>query len=306
MKIGAGQVLLYAVLDHAEGPWTCPRGLVVPTIFVYKPWAIPRSSRFMPKNHDSEHKSVQVSQPEPPRSGGRQVEIFDAEDPRSLVNMVPGEVRKAIEALATGSEASLLAMDEQALKRRLKEEKRFLSATDNRIRLRFWDEYDRAQGEQRQITISHAFAGICTRQYFYQGYLKDPYRLAWLLCPPANYITIAEEALSFGLEQLRDILAMDDQEKDTKTGTLKLNLNLLKLKVKIVELLDQRLKGGIVQKSVQVNVGASAGDVNAAALGLTMEEMQRQMKELEKRERLATRGGALSPGDPVDAEIIAT
>jgi hypothetical protein len=229
------------------------------------------------------------------------VEIFDREDPRALVNLVPPAMREAIEALAL-DHADLLELDEASFKKRLKEERRFISPTDNRVRLRFWDAYDRAQADFKPIAISHAFGGICTRDYFYKCYLKDPFRLAWLLCPPASYLTIAEEALAFGLEQLREILAMENEQKDVKTGVMKLDLNLLKLKVKVVEMLDARLKGGILQKSVQVNVGASAQDVNTAALGLSMEEMQRQMRELEKRERAAVRGGA----QPSDIEVMPT
>lgn len=176
----------------------------------------------------------------------------------------------------------LFGLDETALWKKLKLVSSKPTPTDNRLRLKFWMEFDRCQVEgEKAMNMAAICAGICSRTYFYNDYVKFPEKMAWLLCPPAGYIAKTEEALEFGIEQLRDIL---DQDHVWSSG--KLDHRLIGLKIRIVEMLDIRVKGAVVQKTMNMNV-------NAKALGpeiqeLSEAELDKRLKELKRRE-LASR-----------------
>jgi len=224
------------------------------------------------------------------------VVLWDDSDPRSVVNLVPAKVRERMQE-ALFEEGALFEMSEHELFRALKERSTTglsytPNPTDNRLRLKFWMEYDYCQAYQlSRIDISRVIAGICTQEYFYKKYLQSPTKVAWFLCPPVNYETKAREALEFSLEQMRDILAIphitDGGRVDTKLG---------ELKAKIHAMLDIRVKGAPIQKSVVANLTgkAAAQAVAAAGVGETMADIQKKLEAARKRELELTNGGAIT------------
>lgn len=183
------------------------------------------------------------------------------------------------EALA--KRPDLFDLDDRTLYTQLRTEKRQPTPTDNRLRLAFWMEYDRAQNGVQNMRMNSVSSGVCTDNFFYQHYVTNVHKVAWLLCPPASYNIVMQEALTFGIEQLRDIL-----ELPIEVGG-KLNVPLVNLKLKIVAMMDLRLKGGIVQKNLNLNVNTGDEGVSAVATLNTMEAIQKRMRELEQRERKA-------------------
>jgi hypothetical protein len=105
--------------------------------------------------------------------------------------------------------------------------------------------------------------------------------MAWLLTVPTGYIIKAEESLEFGLEQLRDILEvphMRGMVVDTKLGELKL---------KIVAMLDTRVKGAPITKTMNLHANVSTEAVQKIATASTEADLMRQLKELERMNRKA-------------------
>jgi hypothetical protein len=86
------------------------------------------------------------------------------------------------------------------------------------------------------------------------------------------------------MEQLRDVLELDHVLKNGKIDT-----KLLELKAKITFALDARKNGGIIQrveqKQMNLNISTSDKKVAQAALGGTMEDMEKRIRQLEKEER---------------------
>lgn len=208
------------------------------------------------------------------------VELFDRRDPRSVVNLVTPEVADAIER-AGAERPELFGMDDITLMKRLKADGHMPNAVDNRIRIRFWEEYDRAQSESRPMRIGEVLAGVCTRPFFYQTYLKRPDKVAWLMAPPSSYIAKMHEALDFGLDQLRDIL---EQPHVMSNG--KVDSRLAELKAKIVAMMDIRVKGAITQKTAVLNVTTSDKDVAKAMTHGEMSEIQDRLARLRERDRM--------------------
>jgi hypothetical protein len=205
--------------------------------------------------------------------------VSDKDDKNAVINLVPVPLAKAIdEALFTTGE--LFHKDERVLWKELRSREQTPTPMDNRLRLKFWVEYDRCLATgSRQMIMANVVGGICSRELFYYHYLKYPHKVAWLVCPPTDYMTKASEALEFGLEQMRDILDMPHATAG------KLDAKLAEIKLKIIALLDARVRGAVVQKTLNVN--ASVGDVKRVAEANSVEELEKQLKELRRRDQLS-------------------
>lgn len=181
---------------------------------------------------------------------------------------------------------ALFGIDEHTLMQTLRKIKAVPNPTDHRLRLAFWNEYNLACEEGRQINPPSLYSGVCSSQVYYDNYLRSPERVAWLLCPPAKYEKILDESLAYGLEQLREILALPLMDEKGK-----INVSLASLKARIWTQLDERKHGTAVQRSLSISVGgrtdaALDNKTQEAILGTSMEEIQRRLKLLDKRDRM--------------------
>jgi hypothetical protein len=224
------------------------------------------------------------------------IDLWDRENPRSVVNLIPDTTAQKLLAAVT-AKPELFTMDERALRLAVRP-----TPNDNRLRLAFWNEYNRAQEQNTPMRMVSVFAGVVTHQFWDNHYLTKPENVAWLITPPASYLVMAEEALAHGIERLRDILDLPVVDAYGKV-----NVKLGELQAKIVAMLDLRVKGAVVQKNMNLNVNTSdAKAVNAMTLE-SMEEIQKKLREIEKRERqrgfvqVSDEKGVIdvSPGGPV-------
>lgn len=209
---------------------------------------------------------------------------FNRMEPRAPINVVtPGIQRAMVEAHAANPE--LFSMDEGQLFQELRSRGRQISPTDNRLRLAFWLEYDRCHSEGRPFSPGNVYGGVCTKQIFLQNYLVNPDKVAWMLLPPVDYLVRIREAHSFGLDQMRAILAMEN------VSFGKPNVKLMELQAKIFHMLDQREKGGYTQRQEikQLSITASASQVQEATMEKTMATLNERLKALDKKEREAQR-----------------
>lgn len=190
-------------------------------------------------------------------------------------------------------------MDEHALFKTLRKEGKTPSPTDNRLRLGFWLEYERAIGAGRNMVMQNVFAGVCTVAYFYREYLASPTRVAWILCPPVEYEVKIKEALDHGIGLLRSYLDIDAAPEGGPT-----NIKLMELQAKIVSMMDQRLKGGYTQRAENktLSLSVSASGVGAAATELSMEALEKRLKQIEKLERKAQNAGEIEVKSEVEVK----
>lgn len=229
-----------------------------------------------------------------------EITIFDEADPASVISMVPDKVREAL--LACHAEApKLFDMDEQSLDAHLRKVKIPPSATDNRLRLKFWIEYDRCKADSiSAMTMTHVISNICSKEFFYNHYLKRPSKCAWLLCPPISYSHKLEEALEFGLEQLRDILSTphweESLDRDGLPTTPTFNAKIASLKLSVFKTLDDRKHGIATQriestsKSLSITAQIPASDrklISQLATQSSEEDLYTKLEQAKKREREA-------------------
>lgn len=192
------------------------------------------------------------------------LDLLNKENPRSFYNRVSDRFQKAMQHIP----AEYLEKDEAELIEEIKP-----NQTINCLRFRLWEEYNKAQDTDSVIGVHNLCKGICTPNYFYSAVLRNKKILAYLLIPPKNYETAAEEALMLGINQIRKILQFPlwdkDGKPDAKTATLQLN---------VMKMLDARLKGAPTQRIEQKTINAN---LNVHEIS---EEMN--MKDIEKRLRM--------------------
>lgn len=212
-------------------------------------------------------------------------DIWNTDNPRSVINIIPNALRQKFEE-AFKARPQYFGLDEKTLWKMLRVEGLGLSPTDNRIRMKFWHEYDLAQHNDKNMNISMVLAGVCSRPYFEAYYALQPSKVAWLLTPPAGYAAVAEEALAFGMEQLRDMLELDHIDEHGKPM-----VKLMELKAKIVAMLDMRVRGALVQKieqkTIGLNIHTTPNQITALGAEGAMRQITDRIKELEGRERRA-------------------
>ena len=191
----------------------------------------------------------------------------------------------------------LFEMDENELEALLKEEGRRPSATDNQLRMRFWLEYDAASARNRQMEFWRVYSGVCPVEHLHKNVFKRPHTMAWILCPPVSYMSKLEEVLNFGVNELRDIMA--HAHVDPISG--KINTRLAEIKLKALMFLDIRVKGAITQKIEQTNKSISltmqANEEQAKALiaALSPEQMQEEIRRLQKMREDAENAIVVAP-----------
>lgn len=168
----------------------------------------------------------------------RDISIYDMDNPNSILQMVKHS--KPLAQAVLKADQVLMLMDEGSLRTKLAP-----SAIDNRLRLAFWLEVDKCINSNgaHQFSEQLVFAGIVTKEVWQKKYLTNAKKMAWILTPVGNYESSMMEALETGVSQLRKILSaplFDDAGKlDTKAA---------KIVVDVFKLLDERVRGTVVQK----------------------------------------------------------
>ena len=193
-------------------------------------------------------------------------EPFDENDPRSLVNIIPREIKPALNAVPK----EWLLLNEQELQHLVQPEPGL-----NRLRLAFWAEYEDAQRNVRRMDLHvlSQLTGMPSKYILAQ--LRSTDRMAWVLCPPASYEMFLDEALSFGMKRLReDILGMDIKYADGSVDPKKADILL-----KAIAFVDMRKHGGIVQKNLHLH--GSTKDMKSFSRKLTDQEIDARIAGLE-------------------------
>lgn len=164
-----------------------------------------------------------------------EMSVFDPENPFSIVNITPERTSAAITLISK----ELRVMSEEKLRAQIDPD-----ASLCRLRISFWDEYERCRPKGVRMNIANVCKGVCTRDYWDEIILLDPRYMAWITCPPKDYTLAMKELLDISIDRLREIVKLPFA--DPKTG--RINPALVAQVLTAIQMLDQRVKGAIVQK----------------------------------------------------------
>ncbi len=198
----------------------------------------------------------------------------DSDNPRHVLNLVPDAVRRSMERIP----AEYLLMDEVELESHAPRQKWTL--VDRRLRTAFWIEYARAQDAGTGMQMTLVYSGTCSRPYFYNTILESKSKLAYIMSPPTNYALAMEEALNFGVMRLREILDFPLYTTD-KDGIERPDAKVADVILKTVALIDQRVKGAVIQRIEQKNLNVHMGAKTAKDQDvISVDEIDRKLAEL--------------------------
>lgn len=195
--------------------------------------------------------------------------MLESKNPRSIINIAPEGMKELIEKLPR----EFLEMSERRLHEVVDPDPML-----NRVRLAFWKEYDIAQGEIRKMGWLGVTKMVQRPSVMLKRMMEDPLKLAWILCPPANYDVFLEEAIQHGMTRIREILDLSLQKEDGSIDT-----RVGELILKATAFIDLRRHGGFVQKQVNVDLGSGITErqMKNVAEQINIEDISKKIELLE-------------------------
>lgn len=224
--------------------------------------------------------------------------VFDADNHRAIINLVPDSLRDALLPLRERF-SEMQQKPEAGIRNLVKPDER-----DERLRLNFWDEYNYATQIDSEIRINQVLQGVCSVECWYEFYLKSPLKLIWMLTPPKYYSQSMKFILNMGLDRLTEMMSAKVVDKDGK-----LDVRAAGVILKAFHLVDLRVKGAIAQKvTIDQRTMNLNAEVNAEHMArLQMDELRNlspdELLELEERAKLAERASrAMLRGESPDTK----
>lgn len=212
------------------------------------------------------------------------MEPMDEQNPLGVVHMLRGKLKEAVQALT----------DEQQLEPEFKLRRRLEPTnTDYSLRTSFWRQYETAvKSGKNLITANMVFNGICSDSYFYQKFLLDRDRVAWLVRPMQTYMREVEAILVRSGERLWELVDMDVSAYDFKTGELLLDRfgrpqidpKKGQLLLDVIKMTENRALGLAVARNETKTLHAHLTSPKRAAItGAETETLDARIQELEGR-----------------------
>lgn len=203
--------------------------------------------------------------------------IFNPDDPESVYNMVPDELRGHLDQIPK----AFLTWSEKALKDAL-ERSGDTDPRDSRLRIQLWNRHNMIiqEGLRPKISINDLVRGICSRDYWYKKVITNPKKLALIFFPPPDYTRFLEECFHIALDNVRNVLTLPAVDKKGKVDH-----RLVEQQIKIWQKIEERLKGTVAksvninQKNLNMNVGASPS--RGSMLSNNLADLEAEIRELE-------------------------
>ena len=207
-------------------------------------------------------------------------ELFSADVPWGLYNIVPDSFRKALYLI----DPRWMSWKEETLAR-----KADISDRDENFRLAFWTEYNTCKDMGKKFAIHRVMAGVCSPYYYKTTILKKPMLMAYMVYPPTDYLVFMQNMLYKGQKRMQEVMSASAIEvvRNDKGEVIdtKVDMKLANLQLKTFALIDNRVKGAIVQrvkveqKNLNVNV---TPDQIADAAPKTLVDIDNQISQINR------------------------
>ncbi len=227
------------------------------------------------------------------------VDLRDRDDERSLVNMLPSWIGDRILFMPP----EFLEMADTDLK-----ESGLITELEEQLRTSFWIEYGTAVRTRRRMNPVNIYSGICELAYFKKHLVTNSYKLAYICRPPVSYTVKVERLLSLGMDQYEEILKLPNINAKGFVDS-----RLIAVKQRIIEHLDERARGAIVQriesKNLNVNMEKTIGS-SSVSPDMTIEQMEMEAQKLDEQLKKpyqipANVGGTeIKPVNVLEAQVV--
>lgn len=155
-----------------------------------------------------------------------------------------------------------------------------------RVRMAFWMEYDRAVlNGNTKLRMPAVYGSIITRELWTHMY-KNPEKLAWILCPPADYMVAMNEIMLRGVDLIRDIVTA----KNIIDADGNLNAKNASVALQAIETVTTRVRGAPIlrteSRSLNVNVNGPPQPPEEKSVEQLKEELGKYRAQLDKNSLL--------------------
>ncbi len=216
-------------------------------------------------------------------------EVFNIAEQYSVINLVHGKLREAMLAVPQ----KFYDFTEGELRNMVKP-----TQVDYSLRVSFWREFEKCiQMRRGVLKAPEVYGGICTETYFYQRFLRNQKKVAWMCRPVQAYRKEMEAILARGTQRLWELVEMDIKDSD---GTV--NTKRGELLLKAIQEVANRTKGMATQKiqqeskTLRVNVNQPA-----KAQQESLEQMRQRLARLKGKE--VKQVSAVTKEVVIDAEV---
>lgn len=131
----------------------------------------------------------------------------------------------------------------------LQEKKMEPDAVTCMLRLKFWDEFKRADGAI--MSSFKIYQDVCMEDAWWRE-INDPYCLSWILTPPVSLEVQTDERIDSLMRTLRPVTAVSPVDRNGK-----IDKALARLQFEMLMYFDQKRNGAIVQRIEQKNTSKS-------------------------------------------------
>ena len=205
--------------------------------------------------------------------------VFDHNNPRSLINMVPESLKKVMNSL----DDKHRYLTETNLRKFADADARLAQ-----LRIAFWIEYNSAQKVERKMSILNVYRGIASQDFWENVILKDPKKVAYIIVPPKDYLVAMNELLELGMDRMREILKAPLYDKNGKFDP-----KVADKVIRVAHAVEARVKGAVVTKTLNLNadvnpnkLGIDAVDTNTTSLEELEAQVARVKAKLEGKDKL--------------------
>ncbi len=224
------------------------------------------------------------------RDKGPDYVIYDLEDPKSLINMVPDSLKAAMMELGP----KWRYLSERQIHKECDPD-----PIDGRLRISFWDEYIRARDSNTAFQVRNVVRNITSQDYWDTKVVLCPNKVAYMVIPPKCLIASMRSLLDRSHDRLAEVLELpitgikygrDGKPYETVDNALIGHM------LKIVEMLKNRVQGSVIQKNFNVNYENSPGGGKV----LTLEQVEAYLKETQSKIKKVGRVEKIEEGEIVE------
>lgn len=229
-------------------------------------------------------------------------EIPETTDPVQLLPYLPQKLKDCLAEHFT-HDPQLFAMSENELEKHLKSQHLELGNRDDALRARFWYIYDIAAYEMKEMRILNLCLGIVDPSLFYTVYVKNRFKMAWMVCKPTE-LRIQDLALiTAGKRRMTEVLRMETKDPVTQ----KLDYKLIALQMSILKNLEDRVFGlpvkKVEQKNLNVHTEVSNSEMQRELENQNAGDLRAKLQYLQKESTKVLPATSSTAAKPVTVEV---
>jgi hypothetical protein len=146
-----------------------------------------------------------------------------------------------------------------------------------KIRLRLWNEYDKTIKSGKNFMMASVYYGIISESSFYNKILKDDLLMTFIYTRPQEITSIQEDILYEGYKQLEQVMLMPIQNPDGSP-----NVRLIQYKLKIIQMMEDRVNGSVVQRTQTYVEQVSKFEGNDKNEKKQLEDLRKEVANMKK------------------------